>query len=155
MNSVNNMLKNVKNHDIILGVIIVIYILGGYQTPHEIAPYINNLVSYVIMIILFLMAIMNTNIVVAVLLGAAFFVLVQRTHSTHPTNVMPSQSYRDTVMNNLNVNNTFNSNSQENKQELEEIMVNNISTINFKTENLEEPTFKPIVSNSQNVFELQ
>ena len=25
----------------------------------------------------------------------------------------------------------------------------------FKTENLEEPTFKPTVSNSQNVFELQ
>ena len=155
MNSLNNMLKNVKNHDIILGVIIVIYILGGYQTPHEIAPYINNLVSYVIMIILFLMALMNTNIVVAVLLGAAFFVLVQRTHTTHPKNVMPSQSYRDTVMNNLNVSNTFNSNAQENKQELEEIMVNNISTINFKTENLEEPTFKPTVSNSQNVFELQ
>lgn len=155
MNSLNNMFKNVKNHDIILGVIIVIYILGGYQTPHELAPYINNLVSYLIIFIIIFLIAMNTNIIVAVLLGAAFFVLVQRSHTTHPTNVMPSQSYRDTVMNNLNVDNTFNSNSQDNKQELEEIIVNNISTINFKTENLEEPTFKPTVSNSQNVFELQ
>ena len=165
MNNFNNLLKDIKNHDIILGIILIIYILGGYQTPHEIAPFINNFMGYVIMIVIFVISLRNSNLLLSILLGLSFIVLVQRSSITHPVNVMPSQNYRDSVMNNLNQGNTFNSSSVGNatvsnivsggaNQELEELMVTNMATVNYRDENLEPSPFKPTISNNNNAFEL-
>lgn len=165
MNNFNNLLKDIKNHDIILGIILIIYILGGYQTPYEIAPFINNFMGYVIMIVIFVISLRNSNLLLSILLGISFIVLVQRSSITHPTNVMPSQNYRDSVMNSLNQGNTFNSSSVGNatvsnivsggaNQELEELMVTNMATVNYKDENLEPSPFKPTMSNNNNAFEL-
>ena len=165
MNNFNNLLKDIKNHDIILGIILIIYILGGYQTPHEISPFINNFMGYVIMIVIFVISLRNSNLLLSILLGISFIVLVQRSGTTHPTNVMPSQNYRDSVMNNLNQGNTFNSSSVGNatvsnivsggaNQELEELMVTNMATVNYRDENLEPSPFKPTMSNNNNAFEL-
>ena len=165
MNNFNNLLKDIKNHDIILGIILIIYILGGYQTPHEIAPFINNFMGYVIMIVIFVISLRNSNLLLSILLGIGFIVLVQRSGATHPINVMPSQNYRDTVMNNLNQGNTFNTSSVGNSTitnvvsggsknvELEELMVTNMATVNYRDENLEPSPFKPTMSNN-NAFEL-
>ena len=48
---------------IILGIILIIYILGDYQTPPALAPYLTNITSYAIMITLFVIAIFNTNLI--------------------------------------------------------------------------------------------
>jgi hypothetical protein len=108
MNSLNTMLKNLNNNDIILGIILIIYILGDYQTPPALAPYLTNITSYAIMITLFVIAIFNTNLIVAILLGISFVILINRSNLNHPVNIMPSQNYRDTVMSSLNENNRFN-----------------------------------------------
>jgi hypothetical protein len=165
MNNFNNLLKDIKNHDIILGIILIIYILGGYQTPHEIAPFINNFMGYVIMIVIFVISLRNSNLLLSILLGIGFIVLVQRSGTTHPVNVMPSQNYRDAVMNNLNQGSTFNSSlvgnatlnnvvSSGSNQELEELMVTNMATVNYRDEKLEPSPFKPTMSNNNNAFEL-
>ena len=165
MNNFNNLLKDIKNHDIILGIILIIYILGGYQTPHVIAPFINNFMGYVIMIVIFVISLRNSNLLLSILLGIGFIVLVQRSGATHPINVMPSQNYRDTAMNNLNQGNTFNSSSVGNatlnnvvssgsNQELEELMVTNMATVNYRDEKLEPSPFKPTMSNNNDAFEL-
>lgn len=156
MNSVNTTLKNIKNHDIILGIILLLYIFGGYQTPAQLSPYITNLVSYVIMTLVVVMTALNSNIIVALLLGISFIILVQRSNSSHPVNVMPSESYRETVMNNLNADNTFNSSNQiTSNGELEEYIISNMATINFRNEDLEDVTFRPTMSTKTNVFELE
>jgi len=166
MNNFNNLLKDIKNHDMILGIILIIYILGGYQTPHEIAPFINNFMGYVIMIVIFVISLRNSNLLLSILLGIGFIVLVQRSGATHPINVMPSQNYRDSVMNNLNQGNTFNTSSVGNSTitnvvsggstnvELEELMVTNMATVNYRDENLEPSPFKPTMCNNSNAFEL-
>lgn len=157
MNSVNSVLKSIKNQDIILGIILIIYIFGGYKTPNELAPIITNFMTYIILIVILGISFYNTNIIVTLLLGISFLILVQRSISAHPKNIMPSQTYRDDVMNSLNVNNTFseNNNTQSTKEELEEYMVSNIATVNYRSENLEDITFKPTMCGSRNAFELQ
>ena len=154
MNSLNTMLKNLNNNDIILGIILIIYILGDYQTPPALAPYLTNITSYAIMITLFVIAIFNTNLIVAILLGISFVILINRSNLNHPVNIMPSQNYRDTVMSNLNENNRFNNLNLPSKQELEEYMVENISTVDFRGEDTEPVSFKPTTSTTNNVFEL-
>ena len=173
MNSVKNMFKDIKNHDIILGIILIIYIFGGYQTPNEVAPIITNFMTYIILIIILGISFCNNNIIITFLLGISFLILLQRSHAAHPKNIMPSQTYRDEVMNNLNTNNTFNTfdnttntlnfpssvisnnNSQNSKEQLEEYMVSNIATVKYRSEDLENITFKPTLSTSKNVFEIQ
>ena len=163
MNSVKNMLNNISNNDIILGIILLIYIFGGYKTPYEIAPYITNIMSYIIMVTIVGISLCNNNLIISILLGIAFLFLVNRSIDSHPKNVMPSQNYRDSVMNNLNLNNTFNSNSSNNlnininspsKQQLEEFIVENIATVNYRSDDLDNNTYKPTMSNSNNAFEI-
>tara|TARA_B110000503_G_C7027210_1_gene362409 strand:+ start:51 stop:581 length:531 start_codon:yes stop_codon:yes gene_type:complete len=173
MNGLNTILREIKNHDIILGIILVIYIFGGYQTPYEIAPYINNFMGYIIMLVVFCIGIRNSNILVAMLLGVAFVVLVKRSQETDPKNVMPSQNYRDTVMDALNLGNTFNntntnnnntnnnsnnsnnSNTGGSNMQLEEMVVSNMATVAYRDDALIDPTlFKPTMSNNNNAYEL-
>ena len=153
MNSVNSLLKNLNNNDIILGIILMIYIFGDYQTPTEVAPYLTNITGYSIMFVLFIIALCNSNLLVTILLGISFILLINRSNRNHPVNVMPSQNYRDNVMNNLNQDNRFNNINSPSKQELEELMVENISTVNFRKD-IEPASFKPTICSSTNVFEL-
>jgi len=167
MNGLN--LRDIKNHDVILGIILLIYIFGGYQTPYEIAPYINNFIGYMIMLVIFSIGLKNTNVIVAMLLGLAFVVLVQRSQEADPKNVMPSQNYRDSVMSSLNIGNTFNSNSNSNSSnnmtdalglagnntQLEEMMVSKMANLDYQEESPSNPvTFKPTMSNNCNAYEL-
>jgi hypothetical protein len=154
MNSLNSLLKNLNNNDIILGIILMIYIFGDYQIPTELAPYLTSITGYSIMLVLFAIALCNSNLLVVILLGISFILLIKRSNRNHPVNVMPSQNYRDNVMNSLNDNNRFNNINSPSKQELEELMVENISTINFRNNNSEPASFKPTTSTSNNVFEL-
>jgi len=164
MNGLNTILREIKNHDIILGIILVIYIFGGYQTPYEIAPYINNFMGYIIMLVVFCIGIRNSNILVAMLLGVAFVVLVKRSQEADPKNVMPSQNYRDTVMDALNLGNTFNSNNNTNNtnntiggsnMQLEEMVVSNMATVAYRDDDpIDSTLFKPTMSNNNNAYEL-
>ena len=164
MNGLNTILREIKNHDIILGIILVIYIFGGYQTPYEIAPYINNFMGYIIMLVVFGIGLRNSNILVAMLLGVAFVVLVKRSQEADPKNVMPSQNYRDTVMDALNLGNTFNSNNNSNNtnntiggsnMQLEEMVVSKMATVDYRDDAPIDPTlFKPTMSNNNNAYEL-
>ena len=154
MNSLNSLLKNLNNNDIILGIILMIYIFGDYQTPTEVAPYLTSITGYSIMLVLFGIALCNSNLLVVILLGISFILLIKRSNRNHPVNVMPSQNYRDNVMNSLNDDNRFNNINSPSKQELEELMVENISTVNFRNDNSEPASFKPTTSTSNNVFEL-
>lgn len=167
MNGLN--LRDIKNHDVILGIILLIYIFGGYQTPYEIAPYINNFIGYMIMLVIFSIGLKNANVIVAMLLGLAFVVLVQRSREADPKNVMPSQNYRESVMSSLNIGNTFNSNSNSNSSnnmtdalgvvgnntQLEEMMVSKMANLDYREESPSNPaTFKPTMSNNCNAYEL-
>lgn len=169
MNGLN--LREIKNHDVILGIILLIYIFGGYQTPYEIAPYINNFIGYMIMLVIFSIGLKNANVIVAMLLGLAFIILVQRSREADPKNVMPSQNYRDSVMSALNIGNTFNSSSSNinsnsikmtdslglsgNNTQLEEMMVSKMANLDYREESPSNPaTFKPTMSNNCNAYEL-
>tara|TARA_B100001094_G_C18156461_1_gene786750 strand:+ start:610 stop:1110 length:501 start_codon:yes stop_codon:yes gene_type:complete len=166
MDSVNNIFKNIKNHDIILGIILIIYIFGGYKTPVELTPIITNLMAYIIMIIIFILSLCQSNIIISILLGLALLILVQRSLENHPKNIMPSQSYRDTVMANLNKNNTFKTTTpnhniipdqlmHSSNNNLEESIIANIDTIKYTLDSPETITFKPTLSKSENAHKLQ
>jgi hypothetical protein len=162
--NLNSLLKDVKNHDLILGIVLIIYIFGGFETPYQMAPYIDNFMGYVIMLVIFGISLRNSHLVVAILLGFGFVTLLKRSQDAHPVNVMPSQNYRDTVMNSLNQGNQFNSYNQpltamsagNTSSQLEETMVAKMSTLEYRDDETTDPvTFKPTMSNNCNAFELQ
>ena len=162
--NLNTLLKEIKNHDLILGIVLIIYIFGGFETPYQMAPYIDNFMGYVIMLVIFGIALRNSHLVVAILLGFGFVTLLKRSQDAHPINVMPSQNYRDTVMNTLNKGNQFNSHNQpltsmsagNPSSQLEETMVAKMSTLEYRDDESTDPvTFKPTMSNNCNAFELQ
>ena len=102
MNLLKNIVKDIKNHELILGVLLLLYLLSGIETPHVLSPYITNIFSYGVMFALAVIVFVGNNPLLGILLAVSFMELVRRSNATHPANVTPSQSYKDGVMNVLN-----------------------------------------------------
>jgi hypothetical protein len=102
MNLLKNIVKDIKNHELILGVLLLLYLLSGIETPHVLSPYITNIFSYGVMFALAVIVFVGNNPILGILLAVTFVELVRRSNDTHPANVTPSQSYKDGVMNVLN-----------------------------------------------------
>ena len=148
MGLVKKISKQIKNHEIILGVIFILYLLSGVKTPHEISPYITTIYSYGVFILLTLLIFLRANIFLGLLAGISFIELVRRSQLTHPKVIMPSSNYRTSVINNLNKGNesiTSQKSRSFNTKTLEEETVEKISIVNYSNTN--NPTmYRPISS---------
>tara|TARA_Y100000591_G_C21853742_1_gene713421 strand:+ start:6952 stop:7431 length:480 start_codon:yes stop_codon:yes gene_type:complete len=146
MGLVKKVSTQIKNHEIILGVILIIYLLSGVATPYEISPYITTIYSYGVFILLTVLIFLRANIFLGVLVGISFIELVRRSRVTHPKLIMPNNNYRTNVMNNLNKGNeSIVQKSQLSNATLEEETVEKISIVNYSTTN--NPTdYRPISS---------
>jgi hypothetical protein len=105
MKLIKNFVKEVKNHEIILGILMILYLFSGVETPHVIAPYIASVFGYGVLMVLAVIILVNTNPYLGVLVAISFATLAYRSNDAHPTNVMPSDNYKNTVMKSLNIGN--------------------------------------------------
>tara|TARA_A100001015_G_scaffold265380_1_gene313706 strand:+ start:50 stop:553 length:504 start_codon:yes stop_codon:yes gene_type:complete len=149
MKFVKNFVKEVKNHEIILGILMILYILSGVETPHEIAPYITSIFGYGILIVLAVLIFVGTNPILGLLVIITFLVLVYRSNQTHPQNVMPSDNYKNTVMkslnhgnesilsNEVNIDNVFGGSGKP----LEQEVVEKVVVVSNKNDGLDKPSY--------------
>ena len=157
---IKDLIKEVKNHEIILGILLLLYLLSGVETPHVLSQYVTTIYGYGILAILTVIIFVGSNPVLGILAGISFLELVRRSNNTHPSNVMPGHPYREDVLKNLNKNNEsvtvdktvtdvlYNSKNKS----LEEEVVENIVTVSKSSEL--EATYKPILSETHNALSM-
>ena len=160
MKLVKNFIKNVKNHEIILGILMILYILSGIETPHQISPYINNIFGYAILIVLAIIIFIGTNPILGVLVIITFSILVYRSNQTHPLNVMPGDNYRNNVLKNLNsgnesiVSEQIDITQMNSSKPLEEEVVQQVQVITSKSGDVIDATYESIYADIHGALDL-
>lgn len=120
MNSVNNIsnnfkkLKNISSYEIIFVVLIILYLISNVSTPYELAPYINNIYTYLSLIAIVILLFLNTNPLIALFFGIAGIIFIIRSSKVDHAVMAPSTSNKSSEMIKLNNNiNSINNNSLE------------------------------------------
>ena len=95
MKNLNDLLKAEKRHQLLLGVVFVVYILLNAQTPSSIAGLVDNVYGTVAVIIIALSIFVHSNPVVGILALVAAYELIKRSGvstGTHALrNYVPSE----------------------------------------------------------------
>ena len=101
-------MKTSKKHEMVLGCFLVLYIFFNVQTPEVLAPFLNNLVSQILVAILALSIFMNVNPILGVIVVISAFELVRRSNkhsvSYAVNNYIPSESNKSDVLYAVNNN---------------------------------------------------
>lgn len=120
MDSVNNIsnnfkkLKNISSYEIIFVVLIILYLISNVSTPYELAPYINNIYTYLSLIAIVILLFLNTNPLIALFFGIAGIIFIIRSSKVDHAVMAPSTSNKSSEMIKLNNNiNSINNNSLE------------------------------------------
>lgn len=72
------LVNNIKAHEILLSLVLIVYIFSGYKLPHSLSPYVNNLFSYVFAIFLTVLVLTKVNLIIGLLFGLSFYLLFHR-----------------------------------------------------------------------------
>jgi hypothetical protein len=80
MKNLNDLLKAEKRHQLMLGVVFVIYILMNVQTPQTLAELVDNLYGNIIVIVIALSVFTHSNPVVGILALVAAYELIKRSN---------------------------------------------------------------------------
>ena len=99
--SVNN-LSNMKTHEILFVVLLVLYLVSGVATPYNLAPYVNNLFSYVSLVAIVFVLFLYSNPLLAIFFGIVALVLVNRSRKVDHTLMKPSQENKNVALKKLN-----------------------------------------------------
>lgn len=94
MLSVKKLIRSEKRHQLLLGIVFVLYILLNVQTPKMIAGLVNNLVGNVVIILVALTILMNSHPVVGVLGLVVAYELIRRSgvsDGTYNTNYLTTE----------------------------------------------------------------
>lgn len=167
MDLIKTLLKDIKNHELILGILLLLYLVSGIETPHTISPYITNIFSYGVMLAVATIVFVGNNPLLGILVAISFVELVRRSSLTHPANVQPSQAYRDDTMKTLNrgnesiVENISRTTSEQivdvfnpRTKTLEEEVVEKTSIRGTLSDTISHTSVQPTVSNNHNALSM-
>jgi len=115
LNSNTRNLADIKSHEIIFIVLLLLYLLSNVSTPYNFAPHINNIYMYFSLIIIFIIILINSNPLIALLFAIVAYVFLQRSKKVDHKVMAPSESNKSSKMKVLN--------THLNSKSLEEEMV--------------------------------
>jgi hypothetical protein len=96
MKNLNDLLKAEKRHQLLLGIVMIIYILMNIQTPGPLAGLVDNLYGNIAVILLALSVFASTNHVVGILALISAYEIIKRsnvrTGSHAIRNFLPSEN---------------------------------------------------------------
>ena len=124
----NFVVKNVKAHEVIIFLLLIVYIFSGVSTPTMVAPYVNNMFSYFFAFIITVIVLIYVNPVIGILFGIAFYILFNRTPNY--SNLDSSEKSKSKNMSELNSFDSMNLNFPKNDR-------GEIIQIKDQSENLE------------------
>ncbi len=125
MNSINKItnnlktntmnLANIKSYEAIFVVLLFLYLLSNVSTPYNFAPHVNSIYMYCSLIIIFIMLLVNSNPLIALLFAYVAIVFLQRSKKVDHRVMAQTESNKSSKMEILN--------SHLNSKSLEEEMV--------------------------------
>ena len=80
MKNLNDLLKAEKRHQLMLGVVFVIYILMNVQTPRTLAGLVDNLYGNIVVVVIAMSVFTQSNPVVGILAMVAAYELIKRSN---------------------------------------------------------------------------
>jgi hypothetical protein len=108
MNLVNSLkikvqeLKNIENYELVFVVLLILYLISGVSTPYDLAPHINNAYMYISILAIFILFLLNTNPLIALLFAFVAIVFLQRSKRVDHRIMAPSNTNKTATMQNLN-----------------------------------------------------
>ena len=112
-----NTLKTLKIYEIIFIVLMLLYIISGFQLSNYLGNYINNIFTYISLFLFSVILFKTSNYIVAVLFVITLIVFFMRNKVIYNVNITSSESNKEETLKVLNKNNN---------KTLEEEMVDNI-----------------------------
>ena len=94
------LVNNIKAHEILLSLVLIVYIFSGYTLPHSVTPYVNNVFSYVFAIFLTVLVLTKVNLIIGLLFGLSFYLLFHRSGVLN--NLESSEESKHSKMTELN-----------------------------------------------------
>ena len=147
MNLVNKTVKNIKNvnnYEIIFVALVVLYLISNVSTPYALGSTINNVFTYLSMIVITGLMLLNKKYLLAVSFAVFCSVLLYRSKKVDPIVNKPSEENKDKKMK------TFNKHLD--KKSLEEEVIESIVK---KPDNIPSPsTYHPVLCSSHNADEV-
>jgi hypothetical protein len=108
-------LANIKSYEAIFVVLLFLYLLSNVSTPYNFAPHVNSIYMYCSLIIIFIMLLVNSNPLIALLFAYVAIVFLQRSKKVDHRVMAQTESNKSSKMEILN--------SHLNSKSLEEEMV--------------------------------
>lgn len=121
MKFLNNFEKNfgkLKTFEIVLAVLLLLYLVSGVSTPYDLAPYVNNIYTYLSLLAIVFLLFLHSSPVLAIFFAITSVIFIMRTNRVSPRTMAPSVENKNKKMDNLNKN--------LNKKTLEEEIVGEI-----------------------------
>ena len=138
-----NNLKNINTYEIIFAVLVILYIISNVSTPYNLTSTINNMFTYLSMIVVIFLMFLNKKYILAVTFAVFCLVLIYRTTQVNTVLNYPSQNNKDKKMQALN--------KHLDKKTLEEEI---ISSVSKKPDNIPNPSsYHPVLCSSHNADE--
>ena len=94
--------KNIKAHEIVLCVLLLLYVFSGVSTPSVLVPYVHHYISYIVAFCIVLIVLTSVSPLVAILFAVAFLVLFRRTPDLQ--HLESSEESKSQSMSDLNSN---------------------------------------------------
>lgn len=92
--------KNVKAHEIVFTMLLLLYIFSGVSTPIDIVPYINTYLFYIVALFVSIVIFISVNPLIGVLFAVSFYILSVRTKNMN--HLESSEKSKSIVMSELN-----------------------------------------------------
>jgi|TARA_B110000858_G_scaffold198496_1_gene265754 predicted membrane protein len=135
-------LKSLKIHEIIFIVLMLLYIVSGFQLSYYLGNNVNNIFTYIALVVFSVILFKTSNNLVAILFIITLIVFFMRNKVISDLNIIPSESNKEKTLKVLN---------QDNGKTLEEEMVDNIVK---PTEILSKANYEPVLTKTTNVTSL-
>jgi hypothetical protein len=144
MDSLKFLMKQEKQHEIVLFVLLVLYIIFNERTPDEIAKYVDNIYGQILVVLLAVTVFVSTNPVVGVLAFFAAYEFIRR--SSHATGTFGIETFTPTEDKKAE---TMKAMNPVPSKTLEEELVESLTPIapNNDVGASDEGTFQPVLNN--------
>jgi len=134
--------KKANTGEVILSVLFVIYLIMGYDTPEQLASFIDTLFGKIILFLVVVYMFLNCNTIVAILALLVIFDLIRRSSSSQMSNFIATK-YQPSEENKTEQFSAFNQFPYTLEQEVIKKMVPTMTPGN----SLSKPSYKPILEN--------
>ena len=148
MDNIKELFKKEHTSEFVLIILMIIYLIIGFKTPHLIAGLVDNLVGKVVVILVVIYLFIHSNPILAVLAALVAFDLMRR--STETTGINALQAYAPSEKKKMSQFTAFN----QFPYTLEQEVVAKMAPIVRSGSSLNSASYKPMLDNTYDAISI-